>query len=443
MKYFFSLYTVIVLLALYGDIFKRFLPPMISLILLYGLACLILVCASFGKKVSSYEISRGGELLYISSMALIFLYSIQILFPSADFIWSLSHAVYMIVPLSFIAVFSHRCNKFDLTRLVKIFFLLMIPINFIGLIQYYVDPNFLISTAYTDDDLGGVILRNFLEGTYFSRYPSIFASADRYSAIGLMQFYFTLIEIRYGNASTVKSKFWILFNLVSSMVALLVAGARSRILIAGIAFSLVYISYVVAPLFTKKSSRRELLRPLFFFLALSGGVWLYSFFSMFTETEGSELFPVITLLLQSIEKGDFGARLLEAFEHSIPPEGVQLIGFGLGSIGFGKPGEFGIESMWLESGIIMTIFMLLMYLLMLYSVLSNLTDSFFNGKSLDVGVLCIPLLLFIFALLAGLTSTFELSTGVLIGCTLPVLLRRDKINFIHGNSKFIHLDEKI
>ena len=434
MMHFFNLYAAIVFLALYGDIFKRFLPPMISLILLYGLACSILVQASFGKKVPAYEIGRSGELLYISSMALIFLYSIQILFPSEDFIWALSHAVYMIVPLSFITVFSHRCNKFDLTRLAKIFFLLMIPINFIGLIQYYVDPNFLISTAYTDNDFGGVILRNFLEGDVFARYPSIFASADRYSAIGLMQLYFTLIEVRYGNTSTVKSKLWVLFNIVSSIVALLVAGARSRILIAGIALSLVFISYLVGPLFTKKSSRRDLLRPLFFFLILFGGIWLYSVFSIFTEAEGVALFPVITLLLQSIEKGDIGARLLEAFEHSIPPEGVQLIGLGLGSIGFGKPGEFGIESMWLESGIIMTIFMLLMYVLMLCSVLGNLADSFFSGKSLDAGILCIPLLLFIFALLAGFTSTFELSTGILIGCTLPVLLRRDKINFNHGNS---------
>lgn len=421
-----GLYIAIACLALYGDLIKRFLPSSVSVAVLYGISLAIVISIFFERKVPKCFISPQGALVKFSATALLLLYLMQIFMPSPDFISSLSHALYMGIPLFFFLVFSIRAPDFQLARFAQVFLVMMLPVNAVGLVQNYINPNFFISTAYSENDLGGVILRNLLDDSFFARYPSIFVSADRYSAMGLMQFYFTLLAIRTEQVLSTRSKLWLFFNAVSALAALLIAGARSRILIAFAAVALASLTTVYALVFGKRGAVHGRFNNVWYLLppVLLLVAWFYVILRPSTDQASESSLPVLTFLSQSTEKGDFGVRILEALEFSVLPDHVGLLGEGLGSIANGKPGEFGIQSMWVESGLFWGMLMLLAFLLMLYALFVVTMRRFLTDRPLEVAISSIPLLLIVFALLAGLTSTFELSTGVLLGCTVPVILRK-------------------
>jgi hypothetical protein len=420
------LYIAIAGVALYGDLIKRFLPSYVSVTVLYAVSLAILGWICSERKVPKSAVGSEGVLIKFSAATLLLLYVMQTFMPSPDFLSALSHALYVGIPLSFFLAFSLRAPGFQLGRLAQVFLVMMLPINAVGLVQNYINPNFFISTVYSGGDLGGVILRNFLDDSFFARYPSIFVSADRYSAMGLMQFYFSLLAVRAEQGLSTRSRLWILFNALSALLAMLIAGARSRILIAFAAVALASFASVYALVLGKRGagSRRAgygwyLLPPV-----LLLGVFLYVTLRQFTDLVGKSSLPVLIFLSQSNEKGDFGLRILEALELSVLPSHVGFLGEGLGSIANGKPGEFGIQSMWIESGLFWGVLMLLAFLLMMYALFVATIRHFLNGRPLEVAISSIPFFLIAFALLAGLTSTFELSTGVLLGCTVPIILRR-------------------
>lgn len=419
-----DLYSSIVLLVIYGDIVKRYLPPQTSLAILYVSAILIMVIMYRMKseKRTYASLSKDERLMNGSTILLIGVYLSQLLTSfNSPFMLGLSHAMYMCIPLLYIVVIQLYCPQFDLMKFGNVYLWLMIPVNIVGWVQYYINPNFLISAAYSGD-LGGVILRNLFEGDPFSRYPSIFASADRYSSMGLMHFYFTLVLLTYSDGAPRRNKYWIAFNMASSWSALLIAGARSRILIALAALILMAINYIVM---SNQKHAQWLLKQVIIFtiVILIFGVIFTNFINH--GQDEMEVFPVITFLQQSYQEGDIYDRIEQALSLSIVSDETTLVGDGLGTKSEppGKPGEFGVYSIWGESGFIWGSLLLLGYAGMMLTMVRMTCRAFIFKQSVMSAIYSIPLMIIIFALLAGLTSAFELSSGVLLACTLAVITR--------------------
>lgn len=420
------IYISIVLLVLYGDLIKRYLLAQESPIVLYALAIAILFAIFKVKKnyKTHIPISKEGRVVSSLTLFLIAIYMLQ-LFTSFDseFIQGLTQAIYMSIPLLFIIVVQRYCPQFDLLKLGNVFFWLMIPVNCVGFIQYFIDSQFLISSVYSMK--GGIVARNLMFGGTFLRFPSLFTSADRYSAMGLMQLYFVFIMFLSSVKLSYRRIFWIAFNFSSASAALLIAGARSRILIAVVVLVLMAVTLILGAFL---SSRRRHLRTLgralpIFSILLLVGYLLMGVFHQELGREG-EAFPVLTLFQQSFEERDIHGRLEEATSSSFIPDEITLFGKGLGTVGEGgRPGEFGIRSMWIESGLIWGSLLLMGFAGIVLMLLKLTYSAFLSKKWIEIAVYCVPLLLMIMALLTGLTSAFELSSGILLGCTIAVITR--------------------
>ncbi len=148
-----SIYLFIALVVLYGDVTKRYLSPQLSLLVLYVMAAAILIAMiRVGKKYKVYvPLSKEGQILNRLVLLLIVIYMLQ-LFTSftSPFMDGLSHALYMVIPLLYIVIIQKYCPQFDLVKLAHVLFWLMIPVNLVGLVQHFINPDFLISTAVKD-----------------------------------------------------------------------------------------------------------------------------------------------------------------------------------------------------------------------------------------------------------------------------------------------------
>jgi hypothetical protein len=422
-----SIYISIALLVLYGDLVKRYLLQTASGWILYTLAIVILFAIfNVNKKYRIHvPLSKEGKGVSLLAIFLSMTYLLQVLTSfDSSFMDALTHAAYVCIPLIYILVIQKRCPQFDLLRLGNIYLLLIIPVNCVGFIQYFIDPQFLISPVYGIED--AIIPRNFLFGGAFARFPSIYASADRYSAMGLMQLYFTFVLLHSLVRISPRWVPWILFNFSSACAVLLISGARSRIIIAGIVLGLAAVTFILKVYFPAKMKNVVALvgktAPIFAVLTMGYLLIAISDRNLDWEDKAYQ-FPVIAFLRESLEKGDISLRLGEAGELSIIPDDVTLFGDGLGSVGQGKPGEFGIRSMWVESGLIWGFMLLLGFIGIVLILLSLSFKAFWAKNPTGVAIYCLPLLIMILALLAGLTSAFELSSGILLGCSIAVITR--------------------
>ena len=164
---------VLVLLALYGDLAKRIFTPSVALYLLYGCAALILAFMLLSRHDRS---RRRPTTLSTLAGLLILIYIAQLLTSfSSELTTATMAAMYVCLPLSFTFLIPLTYPQFDLRALAFYTTVLMVPVHAVGAIQAFVDPTFMLSTAYSLQ--GGVIFRNFLEDpSTFIRFPSIFAS---------------------------------------------------------------------------------------------------------------------------------------------------------------------------------------------------------------------------------------------------------------------------
>jgi hypothetical protein len=416
------LYLAIITLSLYGDLIKRYVAPDYAVIVVYSFAIVILLAILRTPRVVPSRAVFGARAMRRVVTFLVAVYWFQLLTTSSSqFVRSLTHAIYMSVPLMYILVVQ-RCGKaFNLSRLANMLLWFMIPINAVGFIQFSVDPSFLITTAYTPD--GGVMMRNFLRYGSFARYPSIFVSADRYSAMGLMQIYFSFVLFAATGKKARTRYFWIGLNVVAGFAALLVAGARSRILIAvavlaaGFMVTVVGVAFAAGQRYLRSTVSKTVTLLI---VALTIATTVIS-----TAYSGRDVVlevPVLNFLRQSLDERDLSGRVLDATDLSMLPEDVTFFGQGLGSVGEGgKPGEFGIYSIWIESGVFWGLLLLMGFLGMVAILAWFLLRALLAKQAIDVVLTGVPLLLLVFALLAGLTSTFELSSGILIGCAIAAL----------------------
>ncbi len=404
-------YFAIPVITLYGDfVLKRLLPFNWALASLYTLAMIILIGIVLTNKNElipkpAATVTHMNFFVYylVIVYCVLFLTSLDV-----PFLYALTHMLYICIPLLYIPIVSRYCAEFDLKKMINIFLLLMIPINLAGLIQYAINPGFLISTAYSE--AGGIIHRT-VGGSFFSRYPSIFASADRYSAIGLIQFYFAIILLLSSRDRTKNTSLWIYFNLISSIVAMVIAGARSRILVFSTLVILMALSSFLTSLFI---SRKNISKPaIAALIILVVGVLAFAFNPGYVKaiTEA----PSVRFLLTSVKEGDVQNRVGNYVGRTSLSDNISLFGEGLGSLGpGGKPAEVGVESMWIECGLIGGSLILIGFSGIMFILASLSFRAFIRSRPLEFCVFGLPALALMSGLLTGLTSVFELSSGILL-----------------------------
>jgi hypothetical protein len=430
------IYFVVVVLTLYSDLLiKGNLSGSMALAVQYILAFVILaLMVKIGdkKKTDFTSDSSAANIISFFVYFLIFNYTIQMLTANdVPMMHSATHLAYVCIPLLFLPVVLWRCPEFNLAKLCGVFLLLMIPVNVVGFIQYFIDSSFLISYSYSES--GGIVLRNSYHGV-FSRYPSIFVSADRYSAIALIQLYFSIILLSLTEKRTFKFSLWINFNLICGALGILISGARSRIFIV-----LILMFFMTLSLFAfnwlRLKSRNKFNAVLASMLILIGSS---IFIISNPSTLESELvdFPVIDLLTTSIKKKATEERILRYISRTSVSYDVTLLGKGLGSLGYGgKPAEIGVGSIWIECGVVGGILILTGFFGIIIVLLYLTITAFIRGSPLDVCIFGLPTLALSMGLLTGLTSVFEFSSGILLMVAVGANIQRysyGKLSFQQG-----------
>ena len=122
----------------------------------------------------------------------------------------------------------------------------------------------------------------------------------------------------------------------------------------------------------------------------------------------------------TLEHGDIGHRFQSSINLSKIPDEVTFFGEGLGVTAGGRPGEFGIRAMWIESGLFWTLITLMIHAGILFLLGRLALSAALSGNALITLFAVGQMLAWIFALLAGLSSTFELSQALLIFPTIAV-----------------------
>ncbi|MFZ2449498.1 MAG: hypothetical protein WAW36_03150 [Methylovulum miyakonense] len=416
-----NIYIWIAALAVYGDLLKRLIPGALAVAALYVLAISILISIIIRKKSKkcSYRLSKEGKIISMMSVAIIYIYVLQIpLAYNVNMVDSVMVTLYMATPLLYIIVISKYCPDFDLTKLARPLLWMMIPINIVGIIQSFINPEFLVSTSYIET--GGIVSRNLISGGAFNKYPSIFASPDRYSGMGLMQFYFTVVLLNNETAPTRYQLLWITFNFISGCIGLAISGARIRILILMLVLMLALLTFVLGVKSAKQMKN---------FIKLLGAatiVVLIASFAMVLDPQlGDKLFesvPIIGMMIDTFETGDATNRSSEGIEKSMIPDNISLFGEGLGSLSTGgNPPEFALSSIWIESGIFFGIMMLFAFTTILLMLVRLTFLALKRRLVMQVIISSVPFLLILVALLTGFKAAFELSAGILLGCSIAAI----------------------
>lgn len=425
-----KLYLAIAALALYGDLLKRVIGATGALFTVYALFGLI-IAACFAKAYApeARSVRPGNNWFSSVCLALIGIYLIQM---GTNFDAPLFEAVastfYIVLPLTYIVTITRCFPQFDLYRLGQSFLVLMPPIVAVALVQYFVDESFMIDTTYGES--GGVIARNLMddnilgEATYYNRLPSLMASADRLSAVGMMYLYFCVLVLHgYSGRMTTRRVLWLLFSVVSAIAVLMIAGARSRILIVGFAIALAGLPMLKQLIARGRrrlgSTRFSPVATVMVVAMIAGAVGA----ARMEGTTGSiAAVPMIRQLKATAEKGDVWDRTSDYFIHSFMPDDVTVFGRGLGTVGVGgRPGERAVATMWIESGLFWTSLMLLMNAVLVLRLTQCLAGAFRRQTPYGVFLCAIPLLTWLLGLLAGFSGLFELFTALTLFPAVAVI----------------------
>ena len=394
--------------AVYGDLLKRVLPGTVALMALYAIEALILaVMVTSGRRKIHYPTPTVS----ILSRALIVTYCVQF---CTGFDVDLQHAlmmlIYMSLPLAFIVVIPKFYPDFDLRALALFTTIFMVPLHAVGLVQQFVDTSFMVSTAYSET--GGVIARNFLEGTgSFNRLPSLFASADRYAGVSAMQVLLSFLLLSGARSRRRSSMLLLVFALLSGASGMMLAGARSRIVILGIALLIGGIALLVKVLKGRLSSHG---RTILARASLTACLLLVGALSFEQVRARVAELPVFSMLAQSVEKGDAQGRFQQGIDISMMPHDVSFFGEGLGTSTQGRPGEFGIRALWIEGGFFWTTIMLILHAGVLLLIGASAVRATLAGDAVESMQLTAAGLTWLFGLLAGLSGSFEVSLALLL-----------------------------
>ena len=434
------LYFILVALSLYGDMFKRYIPAQAALATLYGLSVAILIWLILNRthqKRLKLIRNQESDLLCKSIYFISIIYILHFLLGSnnAPFLAGLTYILYIFVPLFYSVVVIKCWPDFNITKFSNIYHLLMIPINIIGLIQYKINPNFLIDKTYAAT--GGVIERNLFAGS-FLRLPSIFVSADRYSAIGLIQFYLAFFLLLNQKQNKRTNVFWIFFNFISGFIAMFISGARSRLIIV-IAVLIIFTLTIIKGLlsgysFNWLNNFKYSFKKLFTNILVLGLmlIFILLYYPEILNALIDEIyrFPIVTFLQDSFTKGDVEDRVNVTIARSLVPDDIPWFGTGIGSFG-DRPGEYSLAQTWAESGIFWGFFKLIGFIGIMFAMLLKAFQGFVVNDPVKVAVFTLPALAILTGLLTGLTGVLELSSGVMLAVAVGAIMQYDnqsKIN---------------
>jgi hypothetical protein len=208
----------------------------------------------------------------------------------------------------------------------------------------------------------------------------------------------------------------------------MISGARSRLIIILSTFLLIFFTFAYSKLFFKKSN--ELIYSSNLNKIIASIFFIGFLFFLFNPSFFANNFPLLTFFNQSHEESDFSLRISEALNLSTIPSDITLFGIGLGSISSGKPGEFGILSLWTESGIFFGLPILCIYFFLLFILLKVTLQKFFKRNIIEVAIHFLVFQLLCFGLLFGFTGVFEFSTAILLGSSYPATLRKSNLDTI-------------
>lgn len=413
-----AFYWGLALLVVWGDLVKSYYPAQEALAMLYAAACLLLLLlvGASGWRLRPIQ-GRDANLASNAALFLILIYFLQwgtsVYGPARE---GLNHVLYMAIPLAYVVVISLYRPNFDHVALANLVLLLMIPVNLIGIVQYTVDPTFFISTSYSGES-GGVIRRNLLYDAAFQRFPSLYASADRYSAMGLMQFYYSIILLNAPTTGRLRLA-WTAFNVLGALTALAIAGARSRIMIVFVLAAVITVVYLVQRLLAGQRQKGGRI------LAILSAATVIGFLAFVAREAPVGQYSVFVFLQQSLLERDLNHRIDQTITQSRLPDEISAFGQGLGTIGVGgKPGEFGIRSIWAESGVIWGSLLLAGFTALMLALARRAIVSIRQRHLLELALSLMAILIVATALLTGLTSAFELSSGLLLACAIVLAVR--------------------
>jgi len=424
------IYPLLSVIVLYGDMTKRFMNGTVALAIIYGASALLaLLLASRGEDIKRAWIESrafpparqalmrqmqdeapADDIIYLGLVWLIALYALQMFssLPLVEFLRSLTGFLYIALPAFFAAVLCKRARYMDLRGLFKVFVILTIPIHAVGAVQYFVDPNFLVSTEYHAS--GGVTARNYLEGGSYLRLPSLFASDYRYAATSAFEVVLGAMFLLSNDPGRKESKALPYAAIALGLMGLVAAGGRQRVII--IAASLL----MVLPFWLKGKSRR--IGPMAF-LAVTGFMFacavalLAHGTGVLSDAAILNDVPLLKMSAETIETGDVERRLADALSYSLIRETTTFFGEGLGSLtALGTPGEFGIRSLWIESGVVWGALTMLVFLLILFGVLGRIRIALGWEQFGQALGLCFVLVSISTAMLVGLSAFFEIANAL-------------------------------
>jgi len=430
------LYFILVALSLYGDMVKRYIPAQAAIGTLYGSSVAILIWLILNRthqKRLKLIRNQESDLLCKSIYFISIIYIFHFLLGSnnAPFLAGLTYLLYIFIPLFYSVVVIKCCPDFNITKFSNIYHLLMIPINIIGLIQYKINPNFFIDKTYASS--GGIIERNLFENGHFLRLPSIFVSADRYSAIGLIQFYLAFFLLLNQKQNKPVNIFWILFNFISGFIAMFISGARSRLIIV-IAVLIIFTLTIIKGLlsgysFNWLTNFKYSFKKIFTTILVLGLMLIFILLYYPEILNGliNEInrFPIVTFLQDSFTTGDVEDRVNVTIARSLVPDDIPWFGTGIGSFG-DRPGEYSLAQTWAESGIFWGFFKLIGFIGIMFAMLLKAFQAFVVNDSVKVAAFTLPTLAILTGLLTGLAGVLELSSGVMLAVAVGAIMQYDQ-----------------
>lgn len=397
-------------IAVFGDLIKRYFSDYVALGILYGFSGIFLVVL-FGVGVKEYtrKIMLKSVAYSFTVIIIIFLYFIQILFNPADRLFSsIVFFTYLAVPLIIFLNFILRDYNIEGFKLALIFSILMMPHHLVGIFQIFFDQNFLISRQYSEG--GGIIIRGFLMGeaqNYF-RFPALFVSADRYAGMCAVQLAVSAYFLPYLRNSKSIYVFCLVVLVFSALLGSLISGVRSRMLIGYASFLFGVLVYWVhstatlrsVPVFKNKNMKALLTRVTFVSLGIGSGIY-FSYL----------IFDSVKILAQSLIINDFKLRMHNYVARSFISEDTPLVGIGMGGIS-ARPSEFALQSLWIESGLVFGIPIAVLFAGLIILLVRSLLQAAFANQSGDAAIILCFTGFLAFGLLAGFSTNFELSMAL-------------------------------
>ena len=416
------------LAILFSDLFKfinptiiPFIPFQIYFYIVYLLGIGVIYKLNFPYLKNNIFPNQKKVLYVFIFLSAIYFFSLltSIFNDDTDFVSAIFHFFYILIPniflISFIKIDSINLNlvkKVNKSLIIGFFFICLI-----GLIQN-LDNDFFYNKNYSDFTGGyeGLVRRGSIEGS-FLKINSIFSSADRFSNVSFSIFLISIFNLNFLKNKNIKGDEILItyLGIISSLLGMFLAGARSPIISLILLFILAIFLFLI-------NSRNKVSIPSYlknlFTLTIPISLLIYVFNPSIINKIFAPLnnIGVFRLLFSGFESQLLFKRILYQagiegnslfYDERLVTTDIPLFGFGLGTMGYGKPGESGIISTFAESGfflgiIILVVFIFIAFLFSFKSITNISTSNF--GYSIILLAFSLKITI---AFVSGFVSLYE------------------------------------